>query len=91
MSRPRSVTPYPLDPLLGGLRLSRNAVAARVGVNRVTVYRAAHRGLSERQADEWACALGLHPIEVWPELWLALCPDVPHSGTPATYADAHHG
>jgi len=37
-----------------------------------SAHRAAKRGaVSETLADQLACAVGLHPAQVWPELWLS--------------------
>lgn len=49
-------------------------VAMRQGCKEQTAERAIYRakaagGASEREADLWACALGLVPVLVWPE-WL---------------------
>lgn len=49
----------------GGVEDRRVALAVRVSIRTVTRWRAAG-GLSERQADRAACALGLHPAEIWP-------------------------
>jgi len=61
---------FPLDPLVaavghGGAENRRVALAVRVSIRTVCRWRAAG-GLSERQADRAACALGLHPAEIWP-------------------------
>jgi len=61
---------FPLGPLVaavghGGVEDRRVALAVRVSIRTVTRWRAAG-GLSERQADRAACALGLHPAEIWP-------------------------
>lgn len=41
-------------------------LAERVGVNRRTLHRLAHTGLTIDQADDFALSLGVHPLEVWP-------------------------
>jgi hypothetical protein len=45
-------------------------VADICGVPRHTVHRWRADGLSLRHADHAACALGLHPLEVWPDHYL---------------------
>lgn len=51
-------------------------VTAAGGVERVhrtidpgNLHRAIRAGLTDLQADRWAIALGLHPLEVWPD-WI---------------------
>lgn len=58
---------FPLD----GLELSDGALAARLGVDRGTVWRwRSTGGVDEYLADRIAVeVLGRHPVEVWPE-WL---------------------
>jgi hypothetical protein len=55
-------------PLLAVAGGSAADIAARLGVTQRTVERWKAEGLSERQADNVAVALGLHPFEIWPEL-----------------------
>lgn len=65
---------YPFAPLrrlaeLDGLA-SDAAIARRLGaLCHSTVARADRNGLSDRQADRWAIALGFHPAEVWGDAW----------------------
>lgn len=42
-------------------------VAAQVGVTRRTVDRWNREGMSEAVADRVACALGHHPVTLWPD------------------------
>lgn len=42
-------------------------IAHVCGVNRITVYRWRDTGLSTYQADRAAVAVGLHPLNVWPD------------------------
>ena len=57
---------YPLAPLLQRAGADSIAGFARsIGVTRSLVQAAADRGLSERNADRFAIAAGLHPGEVW--------------------------
>jgi hypothetical protein len=62
---------FPLAPLLARAGAGNLSHLARIlGVSRATVQAASSRGLSERAADHYAVAAGLHPAEVWPELWV---------------------
>jgi hypothetical protein len=61
---------WPLGPLLGAGGLSASALARRLGVAGAAVSTAARRGLTDRQADEWAIRLGLHPMLVWGWAWI---------------------
>lgn len=45
---------------------SYRAVMARLAVSGATLRIAARDGLTDRQADHWAIALGSHPSMVWP-------------------------
>lgn len=44
-------------------------LAMALGVSKRHVLRAAKEGLTAEKADAWACKLGLHPSNVWPEWW----------------------
>jgi hypothetical protein len=48
---------------------TRKALARALGVHVRIVERAVERGLSDDQADRWACALGYHPASVWGQAW----------------------
>jgi Bacterial regulatory proteins, gntR family len=61
---------WPLAPLLGACGLSASALARRLGVGGAVVSAAARRGLTDRQADEWAIRLGFHPMLVWGWAWI---------------------
>lgn len=69
-----TTTLWPLAPLLDAMgrpRPSITAAAAMAGVDRRQLYRwRAAGGLSDREADRVACAMGTHPVLVWPD-WLA--------------------
>ena len=56
--------PWPLKPLLDACGLTRTALARRVGVSGSTLLAAGERGLTDAQADEWAIAVGTHPLMV---------------------------
>lgn len=43
------------------------ALARRLGVTDRTIWRWKAEGLSDHQADRAACALGRHPVSVWPD------------------------
>lgn len=48
-------------------------------------YRMKREGLSELHADQYACAVGLHPADVWGDDWWAVVAwwnDRPHLTTP---------
>ena len=62
--------PWPLQPLLDACGISRTALARRVGVSGSTIVAAGERGLTDAQADEWAIALGTHPLMVWGWAWI---------------------
>lgn len=61
---------WPLQPLLDACQLTATAMGRHLGVGAATVNRAAHSGLSDHQADEWAIRLGLHPLMVWGWAWI---------------------
>lgn len=48
-------------------RATLTGVAELVGVSARTVHRWKRDGLSARQADRLAVALGFHPLHLWPE------------------------
>lgn len=59
-----------LELAVAGRRLSLTEVAAVLGVTHRHACRLRRSGLSERQADHLAVALGLPPAFVWPQ-WAA--------------------
>ena len=61
---------WPLQPLLDASGLTRSRLAAELGLSGTTVRQTARRGLNDRQADEWAIRLGLHPLLVWGWAWI---------------------
>jgi hypothetical protein len=68
----RAVQPrLPLEPLVarhGGV----SGLARALGCNTGQVGKWRQRGVTLLSADRIAVALGLHPVEVWPE-WYAVC------------------
>jgi hypothetical protein len=62
---------WALRPLLSACGLASPAgLAAELGISRDNVTAAGRRGLSDRQADEWAIRVGLHPVLVWGWDWV---------------------
>jgi lambda repressor-like predicted transcriptional regulator len=61
---------YPLEALTDASGLSEAALVRQVGMSGSTLKRVRVEGLSEAQADRYACRLGLVPWMVWPN-WLA--------------------
>jgi hypothetical protein len=61
---------WPLQPLLDASGLSRSRLAVELGLSGVTLRTASQRGLTDRQADQWAIRLGLHPLSVWGWAWI---------------------
>ncbi|MEJ7765022.1 MAG: WhiB family transcriptional regulator [Acidimicrobiales bacterium] len=59
--------PFPLAPLEAASRLSRRALARRLGVAVSTLQKASTRGITQGQAEWWAAELGLSPERVWPD------------------------
>lgn len=78
LEREPATTRLPVAPLVAEVG-SVAALALRIGVDRRLVYRAMHRGVSVWKADRWACALGLHPCEVWGDLWWGAAVESPRS------------
>jgi hypothetical protein len=60
---------YPLEALTDASELSEAALVRQVGMSGSTLKRVRVEGLSEAQADRYACRLGLVPWMVWPN-WL---------------------
>ncbi len=54
----------PGDPLSG-----LTALATRLDTSTSTLKRARAAGLTDTQADRWACALGKLPTEIWGNAW----------------------
>lgn len=67
---PKPMRRFPVEPLLERADCPNLVqLAHRLGVHRQQVAQYRSRGLSERQADRVAIALGFHPIEIWPDYW----------------------
>lgn len=58
---------WPAEPLVAATGLTLRGAARRLGIDPALLC----RPLSDRQADAYACRLGLHPITVWGEDWLS--------------------
>jgi GntR family transcriptional regulator len=81
---------WPLQPLLDASGLSRSRMAVVLSLSGVTLRTASQRGLTDRQADQWAIRLGLHPLSVWGWAWI----DNAHAAAPtaaARFADVLRG
>lgn len=64
--------PFPMQPLLDvtpGDSAKKKAKA--LGLDRIQIVRWLDYGLTEAQADELACKVGKHPIDIWPDIWVA--------------------
>lgn len=61
----RAAGEYPLGPLAEAAGMSENVLCGYLGLNLTR----AREGLDERQADELAIRIGLHPALVWGEAW----------------------
>ena len=62
---------WPLRPLLDACGVTTGGLALELGIARDVVTAAGRRGLSDEQADEWAIALGFHPVLVSGWAWVA--------------------
>lgn len=80
---------WALQPLLDATGHTRSTLAAEVRASTATLARAARTDLSDRQADQWAIRLGVHPLSVWGWAWV----DAATHTTPTTarIADALRG
>lgn len=59
---------WPLAPLLiAAGHPSADVIAMQLGVSPRSIWRWHHRGLTDRQADRAAIALGYHPANIWPD------------------------
>jgi hypothetical protein len=66
MSNVLTAMRWPFAPLLDAAgRPSVDALAGWLGVSPRTIWRWHHRGLTDRQADRAAIALGQHPANIW--------------------------
>ena len=74
LSQPRQPPLVPLHPLLDKTGLTVTGLSRRVACNGSRVREADTLmpcgGLTVWEADRWAIRCGLHPIDVWPDLWL---------------------
>ena len=59
---------WPAEPLMRALKVTTASQLMRaVHCNGITARRAIDEGLTERQADTWACRHFHHPIDIWPD------------------------
>jgi hypothetical protein len=73
---PRNRAPrYPLEPVLTYTGANVLALARRLDVHQRVAQRWHAEGIPEPAADRVACALGLHPLLLWPEFYDALSDD----------------
>lgn len=56
---------WPAQPLIDATGLTLRGTARRLGIDPALLC----RPLSDRQADHYACRLGLHPVTVWGDDW----------------------
>lgn len=64
-----TLRPYPVADLARAIGLNptdTQALSLALGVGRRWIRRYRDAGLTERQADDWACRAGIHPCDVWP-------------------------
>ena len=69
MKRRQTLRPrlWPAQPLIDAAEhLNVPVVPRAVGASGTTWAHALSNGLTDQQADRWACRLGFHPIEIWP-------------------------
>jgi hypothetical protein len=59
----------PLDAVMQQKGLSYNSFGV-AGSRSIARYK--HNGLTWEAADEWACKLGYHPLEIWGQNWFAV-------------------
>lgn len=67
--RGRTPRPYPVAALARAIGLDpadTHGLTLALGIDRSWVKRYRHHGLTDAQADTWACRAGLHPADVWP-------------------------
>jgi regulatory GntR family protein len=70
-SLPKGDRWWPLPPLLDAVGLTSGGLGGRLGISGHQLALAARRGLTDRQADEWAIRLGVHPLSVWGWAWVS--------------------
>lgn len=63
---PNEPRPWPYAALVAKAQVGVGELSRLAGVSGTTVESARTRGLTDRQADRWAVACGLHPSLVWP-------------------------
>lgn len=66
--------PWPVEPLLEAAALGPDQLLARLRLSGRQRQNAFTWGLTDREADRWACKLSLHPGQVWPR-WFDIYTD----------------
>lgn len=58
---------WPVEPLFRAAGTDKFLELARLtGFHERTIHRWIHNGIPDATADQAACALGLHPLSIWP-------------------------
>jgi hypothetical protein len=71
---------WPLRPLVERTGLTSRQLAEAHGMAPGSASKLARNGLTDVQADRWATAAGLHPVQVWGWDWItAALPDNPEA------------
>ena len=93
------MTTYPLEPLAAhlGITLGQTgghqpgqdptgvaALVDRLGISTTRIHQLRRSGLTDTQADRYACHVGKHPSDIWPTWWR----DAPDELPPAAALNA---
>jgi hypothetical protein len=55
----------PYEPLGEALKLKGISISSFGGSGSRSIHRYQKRGLTWEAADEWACKIGMHPVQIW--------------------------
>ena len=66
MSRRRLPSPYPFEPLIAAMGVSIREFRDMFGLSGSTLQKFQLHGLTEDEADRFACGAGFHPQSIWP-------------------------